>query len=110
MKSILGEEEADGEKGIKNRGKGKQRKVPKELKKMRTKLRVELRNRMSGAEWRNMGVENVGGPAVQILLEFEAEEGACEEPNSIMDHLTGGLVSEGGECISTVSVFCGLLT
>lgn len=98
MKSVLGgatgaaEEQGSGAPGAK--GKGKERRVPDVLVATRKQLRHDLTKRMSAAEWRAMGVENVGGPAVQILLDFEAEDGACEEPGSILDGLTGGLGRE----------------
>lgn len=93
MKSVLGgsgpAEEQGSAPGAK--GKGKERRVPQELVDVRQRLREDLSKRMSAAEWRAMGVENVGGPAVQILLDFEAEDGACEEEGSILNGLTGGL-------------------
>ncbi len=102
MKSVLdGKEIADdgggGESGVgggsTRRGSGKERVVPDGLRSMRVKIRENLTRRLGGNEWRAMGVNSVGGPAVQILLELEAEDGKCEQEGSILDHLTSGLIS-----------------
>lgn len=62
-KSILGEENGSDAKG---KGKGKpDRKVGKELMRMRKSMRRGLMEKLAGAEWRMMGVNAVGCPAVQ---------------------------------------------
>lgn len=58
-KSIFGEEDP--------KGKGRQgRVVAKDLVKMRKSLRKGLMDKLAGAEWRMMGVNAVGSPAVQV--------------------------------------------
>ncbi len=59
-KSIFGEEDTKG------KAKAVERIVPDELLTMRKKMRRELMERVSGAEWRVMGVDPVGSAAVQV--------------------------------------------
>ncbi len=40
---------------------------------------------------------------MQILLEIEADDGMGERPNSILDHLTSGLVTIVGEVTGSSS-------
>jgi nucleolar protein 9 len=40
--------------------------VPEELRETRRMIRTDLESRLSGAEWRAMGVENAGGPVIQV--------------------------------------------
>lgn len=62
-KSIFGDEEGGNVKG---KGKEAVRKVDKALVKMRRAMRESLMEKLSGAEWRMMGVNPVGCPAVQV--------------------------------------------
>ncbi|ORY23216.1 armadillo-type protein [Naematelia encephala] len=88
-KSIFGDDDGKG----KGKGKEAQREVPKEVVAVRKEMREVLMQRISGMEWRGMGVEAVGSAAVQLLLELEVEEGESTKPDSILDHLTEGLVT-----------------
>lgn len=91
MRSIVDETQESAE-----RRKAGERIVPDELRQMRKLIREDLGRRLSGAEWRAMGVENAGGPVIQMLVEIEAEDEDALREGSILDHLTSGLVAEQG--------------
>lgn len=80
-KSILGDEPATAEK----------RAVPEPVVALRREIREGLMERIAPVEWQGMGVSAVGGPAVQLLLHCEVEDGAVAE-GSLFDILTEGLV------------------
>ena len=61
-KSIFGDEDGKG------KAKAVERIVPDELVGLRSKIRLELVERINGAEWRVMGVDAVGSAAVQVGL------------------------------------------
>ncbi|KAJ9125324.1 hypothetical protein QFC22_000281 [Naganishia vaughanmartiniae] len=75
-------------------GKKSERAVPVELQEIRKRILKYLKKRLSPVEWRAMGVENVGGPTIQVLLECDTDEGHSNEAGSILDSLTSGLVGE----------------
>lgn len=81
-KSILGDEPTTAEK----------RAVPTPIAEMRRQIREGLMERVAPVEWQGMGVSAVGSPAVQLLLQCEAEDGAVGE-GSLFDILTEGLVA-----------------
>jgi hypothetical protein len=41
---------------------------------MRRVIRKDLETRLSGAEWRAMGVENAGGPVIQVSAPVSVEQ------------------------------------
>nr|XP_018267234.1 uncharacterized protein I303_01219 [Kwoniella dejecticola CBS 10117]OBR89392.1 hypothetical protein I303_01219 [Kwoniella dejecticola CBS 10117] len=86
-KSIL------GDNGESAKGKGK-RQVPAELVAKRKEITDSLKSRLGEAEWKAMGVDTVGSATVQLLLEFEVEDGAAEKEGSLFDILTEGLVTQ----------------
>jgi len=59
-KSIFGDEDGKGKATV------VERVVPEELSSARKTIRTELMERLSGAEWRVMGVDAVGSAAVQV--------------------------------------------
>ena len=63
MRSIVGEDGSEVDAKGKKRG---ERIVPEPLREMRRAIRKDLERRLSGAEWRAMGVENAGGPVIQV--------------------------------------------
>ena len=63
MRSIVGEDGSETDAKGKKRG---ERIVPEPLREMRRAIRKDLERRLSGAEWRAMGVENAGGPVIQV--------------------------------------------
>lgn len=72
-----------------------QRTIPPNLIRLRSVMLNYLTTHISGPEWRAMGVENAGSPVVQMLLEIESEDPAVAlQRNSILDHLTSGLITE----------------
>ncbi|WWD09471.1 hypothetical protein V865_007595 [Kwoniella europaea PYCC6329] len=83
-KSILGDEEQKDTK----------RKVPQELIGYRKKIRNELMSKLGEAEWKAMGVDTVGSATVQLLLEFEVEDGDAEKEGSLFDIITEGLITQ----------------
>ncbi|WVR05940.1 hypothetical protein IAU60_002966 [Kwoniella sp. DSM 27419] len=88
-KSILGEDEVNG----KGKGKADERKVPKKLVKLRKQIRKELMSRLAEGEWKAMGVDAVGSVTVQLLLEFEVEDGEADAEGSLFDILTEGMIT-----------------
>jgi nucleolar protein 9 len=64
-KSFLDEE---AEKGKKAKAKDEKRKVPKELEMLSKEVRKELTGKIGEGEWRIVGVDMVGSPAVQVGL------------------------------------------
>ncbi|KAK4689724.1 nucleolar protein 9, partial [Tremellales sp. Uapishka_1] len=95
-KSILMEGDGASNKG-KEKEKETARLVPAELVDARKVMRKEVKERIHGAEWRSMGVDTVGSAAVQLLLEYEIEDGEAESEGSLLDHLTEGLISQPTE-------------
>ncbi|WVW82368.1 hypothetical protein I302_104375 [Kwoniella bestiolae CBS 10118] len=83
-KSILGDEEQKDTK----------RKVPKELVGYRKKIREDLMSKLGEVEWKAMGVDTVGSATIQMLLEFEVEDGDAEEEGSLFDIITEGLITQ----------------
>lgn len=55
------------------------------------------------AEWKAMGVDAVGSPTVQLILEFEVDEEDAEKQGSLFDVLTEGMVTH--ICSNNQSVF-----
>ncbi|WWC86311.1 uncharacterized protein L201_001184 [Kwoniella dendrophila CBS 6074] len=88
-KSILG----DGDEDDENKKKNVKRQVPKELIKFRKEIRHSLMNKLGQAEWKAMGVDTVGSATVQLLLEFEVEDGEAEKEGSLFDIITEGLIT-----------------
>jgi nucleolar protein 9 len=72
MRSILhnndDDEREEGQAIVRRQEHGEraERVVPPELKRMRTRIREFLAQRLKGPEWRAMGVENAGGPVIQV--------------------------------------------
>ena len=89
-KSILGQEEG---------GKGKQaeRKVPTELVLLRKDTLKSLIGRIDALGWRSMGLDKVGNPAVQLLIELEIEDGQWDTEASVTDYITGGVSNNTGQ-------------
>ncbi|WVQ85259.1 hypothetical protein IAT38_007424 [Cryptococcus sp. DSM 104549] len=91
-KSIFGED-------VKGKGKASAssstytRGVPEPLIKLRKAIRKDLMEKLNPAEWKAMGVDAVGSATVQLMLEFEVEDGKAGKPDSLFDVLTEGLVS-----------------
>ncbi|KAJ9097350.1 hypothetical protein QFC19_006818 [Naganishia cerealis] len=92
MTSVIVNENEDP--SLVGHGKKSERTVPLELQNMRKRILQHLKKRLSPVEWRAMGVENVGGPTIQVLLECDTDEGHSNEAGSILDSLTSGLVGE----------------
>jgi hypothetical protein len=66
MKSIFGENsKVDGEVKTKGR-RDSSREVPAEFEQLRIQIRKVLQERISGTEWRALGVDPVGGPMTQV--------------------------------------------
>ncbi len=65
MQSIFGGEAEDGAANGKASAEAGRR-VPRELQVARSEIRENLHARMSGTEWRALGVEDVGGPVAQV--------------------------------------------
>ncbi|WVF70512.1 hypothetical protein IAT40_005302 [Kwoniella sp. CBS 6097] len=86
-KSILGDEEGKGKQ------KASERKVPTALAGFRKQIRKELMSKLAHGEWKAMGVDAVGSATVQMLLEFEVEDGEAEVDGSLFDILTEGLIT-----------------
>ncbi|OCF41800.1 hypothetical protein I317_04406 [Kwoniella heveanensis CBS 569] len=86
-KSILGDEEGKGKQ------KASERKVPAALSGFRKQIRKELMDKLAHGEWKAMGVDAVGSATVQLLLEFEVEDGEAEVEGSLFDVLTEGLIT-----------------
>ncbi|WRT64203.1 uncharacterized protein IL334_001132 [Kwoniella shivajii] len=84
-KSILGDEE---------KTKTHKRDVPSPLIELRTVIRKSLMEKLGHVEWKAMGVDNVGSATVQLLLEFELEDGEVEKEGSLFDIITEGLISQ----------------
>ncbi|KAK8865980.1 hypothetical protein IAR55_001130 [Kwoniella newhampshirensis] len=92
-KSIFGEGDENESKG-KGKGKVIRREVPEQLAGLRSKIRKELMEKLAEGEWKAMGVDAVGSATVQLLLEFEVEEGEAENEGSLFDILTEGMISQ----------------
>nr|XP_019015013.1 uncharacterized protein I206_01101 [Kwoniella pini CBS 10737]OCF53794.1 hypothetical protein I206_01101 [Kwoniella pini CBS 10737] len=85
-KSILGDDAESSQH--------KKRKVPSDLILKRKEITDSLKARLGEAEWKAMGVDTVGSATVQLLLEFEVEDGEAEKEGSLFDILTEGLVTQ----------------
>ncbi|WVQ62132.1 uncharacterized protein L199_000270 [Kwoniella botswanensis] len=83
-KSILGDDEK----------KDTERKVPRDLIGFRKQIRNDLMSKLGEAEWKAMGVDTVGSATVQLLLEFEVEDGDAEKEGSLFDIITEGLITQ----------------
>ncbi|WVQ97408.1 hypothetical protein IAU59_004521 [Kwoniella sp. CBS 9459] len=88
-KSILGDDEGKGKQKANN-----ERKVPAALAGLRKQIRKELMGKLAYGEWKAMGVDAVGSATVQMLLEFEVEDGEAEAEGSLFDILTEGLITQ----------------
>jgi hypothetical protein len=75
MKSILGKDAEEANEESKKGRRDESRLVPGSLKEMRSKIRQSLQQRLSGTEWRALGVETVGGPMAQVRRVFRSELG-----------------------------------
>jgi nucleolar protein 9 len=114
MQSVVRNENEDP--STVGQGKKSERIVPVELQDLRRRIMQYLLKRLSPVEWRAMGVENVGGPTIQVctrpnavhaipdisfshqvLLECEHDEGNSNQAGSILDNLTSGLVGQQGK-------------
>lgn len=84
-KSILGEEK---------KSKKEKRALPGPVAQLRKDIRSSLMTRIQPVEWQSMGVDKVGSAAVQLLLEVEVDDGEAENPGSLLDIITEGLVTD----------------
>lgn len=64
MTSVIVNENEDP--SLIGQGKKSERTVPIELQEIRKRILKYLKKRLSPVEWRAMGVENVGGPTIQV--------------------------------------------
>jgi nucleolar protein 9 len=64
MTSVIVNENEDP--SLIGQGKKSERAVPIELQEIRKRILKYLKKRLSPVEWRAMGVENVGGPTIQV--------------------------------------------
>ena len=78
MKSIVDEAEV-GHDGSKSASKAAERRIPDALQGTRNVIRKDLEARLSGAEWRAMGVENAGGPVIQVSTGSHRTSGPAVE-------------------------------
>ncbi|KAF8875333.1 armadillo-type protein [Gymnopilus junonius] len=85
MKSVFADE----------KGKGKEisRNAPPEFSKMARRLVQIVRNELDGNETRAMAASKVACPGLQMLLEVEADQDMSNEPGSLMDRVTVGLIT-----------------
>lgn len=68
MQSVVRNENEDP--STVGQGKKSERIVPVELQDVRRRVLQYLLKRLSPVEWRAMGVENVGGPTIQVCMRF----------------------------------------
>lgn len=94
-KSILGDDQSTSQSS--------NRAVPDELQSYRKEIRQALMEGLGEAEWKAMGVDAVGSPTVQLILEFEVDEGDAEKQGSLFDVLTEGMITQ--ICSNNQSVF-----
>jgi hypothetical protein len=81
MKSILGKDAEEANEESKKGRRDESRLVPGSLKEMRSKIRQSLQQRLSGTEWRALGVETVGGPMAQVRRGFPVRISPAFKPN-----------------------------
>jgi hypothetical protein len=72
MRSIVDEADAASSTRRTSAVEPGERIVPDALREMRRMIRKDLETRLSGAEWRAMGVENAGGPVIQVSAHFSS--------------------------------------
>ncbi|EAL21763.1 hypothetical protein CNBC4650 [Cryptococcus deneoformans B-3501A] len=94
-KSILGDDQSTAQSS--------NRALPEDLRLCRKEIRQALMEGLGEAEWKAMGVDAVGSPTVQLILEFEVDEGDAEKQGSLFDVLTEGIVTQ--ICSNDQSVF-----
>lgn len=94
-KSILGDDQSAAQSS--------NRALPEDLRLYRKEIRQALMEGLGEAEWKAMGVDAVGSPTVQLILEFEVDEGDAEKQGSLFDILTEGIVTQ--ICSNDQSVF-----
>ncbi|EAU82466.1 hypothetical protein CC1G_08217 [Coprinopsis cinerea okayama7 len=98
-----------------NKGKQKEdtrRSVPAEFTNMSRRFIQELRTNLSGNEVRAMAASKVASPTLKVLLGVEAELGLSDEPESLLDHVTMGVISHthsGSTTLPEASDFVGTL-
>lgn len=103
-KSIFGDEEDKG------KGKAVARRVSDDLTTLRRDLLEGLTKHISEVEWKSMGVNPVGGAAVQLLLELESEDGRGNRAGSLLDILTEGIIASGDTTPTAGQYLATLLT
>jgi nucleolar protein 9 len=74
MRSIVDEADAASSTRRASAAEPGERIVPNALREMRRVIRKDLETRLSGAEWRAMGVENAGGPVIQVSAPVSVEQ------------------------------------
>ncbi|OWZ68417.1 hypothetical protein AYX14_05478 [Cryptococcus neoformans] len=94
-KSILGDDQSTAQSS--------NRALPEDLRLYRKEIRQALMEGLGEAEWKAMGVDAVGSSTVQLILEFEVDEGDAEKQGSLFDILTEGIVTQ--ICSNDQSVF-----
>ncbi|TFK28643.1 ARM repeat-containing protein [Coprinopsis marcescibilis] len=98
-----------------NKGKQREdsrRQVPAEFTAMATKIIQELRGRLGGNEVRAMAASKVASPCLKVLLGVEADLELSDEPDSLLDQVTMGIVTfthSDSEELPEASDFVGTL-
>ncbi|KAF5393695.1 hypothetical protein D9757_000366 [Collybiopsis confluens] len=79
-----------------NKGKNKElleHSIPPEFRVMSRTLIEAVRSKLGGNEVRALAADKVASPCLLMLLEVEADLGMANEPDSLMDRVTVGVVS-----------------
>ncbi|KAG6813198.1 hypothetical protein H0H92_013318 [Tricholoma furcatifolium] len=86
MKSVFTDEKGKGRVGT-------LRSRPAEFQVLARRLVDSLRQELGDNEVRALAADKVASPALQMLLEVEADCGMVEDPNSLMDRVMVGIIS-----------------
>ncbi|THU83938.1 hypothetical protein K435DRAFT_765540 [Dendrothele bispora CBS 962.96] len=79
-----------------NKGKGKEghrMKTPPEFSKQARTFVEVLKSELDDNEVRALGADKIASPCLTMLLEIEASHGMSDQPKSLMDRVTMGIVS-----------------
>ncbi|EIN10789.1 ARM repeat-containing protein [Punctularia strigosozonata HHB-11173 SS5] len=91
---FVDETSANGEKGKGKESEPASTRVPLEFSRLASAFVARIREELTPNEVRALAADKVASPVLQLLLELEAHHGISDEPDSLMDRVLVGIVTQ----------------